>query len=265
MSLVIGLLLVCFFAGVMGVVAGALVMRRAFRQHLKPRLPEQLYDDVPPVSMADLLQNFSRQVAELDARFPIHQQAQASANTEAQVQTRAQTTAQEQVEHSLQQALQRLPQKLQQAIQVELAFQATQQAQRDQALADQQSRWREEQDQLHAQRAAYYEATINRLAQALSAPRGQPEVRALDSRGATHLRPPAFDAPASRTQAVSARPPELLQSPIVRPAPVYATEEPSPELTDTELDALPPDLPTPGRPPLRILPPPKNKPTLRNL
>ena len=258
MSLDTGLVLLCFFAGVMGVVAGALVMRWAFRQHLEPRLPEQLYDGVPLVPMADFLQNCNRLLAELDARFTTHQQAQASA------QTQAQTIVREQVEHSLQQALQRLPQMLQQAIQVELAFQATQQAQRDQALADQQARWREEQDQLHAQRAAHFEATINRLAQAPSAPRGQPEVRALESRAATQLRALAFDAPASGAQPVSARPPELLHRPIVRPAPAYAFEEPAPELTDAELDALPPDLPAPAKPQRRILPPPK-KPSFRNL
>lgn len=269
MSLNKELVLLCFLAGVLGAVAGAVLANLTFRKRLHTELPEQLcgrilsllqarLGELPAplareplavqaaVAAADFRQRSSPLDAELDARFTKQQQAQA--------------------DHPLQQALQRLPQMLQQAIQVELAFLATQQAQRDQALADQQAAWREEQNKLHAQRDAHYAAEINRLAQALSASRGQPEVRALSlPRAATHLHTPAPHAPVYGPQPVSARPPELLHTPIVRPASVYATEEPAPELTDTELDALPPDLPTPGRPQRRILPPPKKKPTMRNL
>lgn len=63
---------------------------------------------------------------------------------------------------------------------------------------------------------------------------------------------------------MSARPPELLQTPLPRAEPVYAATEPTRELTDAEIDALPADLPELTLPRKRILPSPR-KPTLRSL
>lgn len=71
-------------------------------------------------------------------------------------------------------------------------------------------------------------------------------------------------SPASSPTAVSARLPELLLTPLPRPEPVYEEPEPVVELSDDELDALPPELPVPDKPRKRILPVPK-KPVLRNL
>lgn len=79
----------------------------------------------------------------------------------------------------------------------------------------------------------------------------------------------ASPAPSLRTvfppAVASARPPELLMMPITRPDPVYEPETPDQELTDEELDALPPDLPAQGLPRKRILPAPTKPPSLRSL
>jgi type VI secretion system protein ImpL len=67
-------------------------------------------------------------------------------------------------------------------------------------------------------------------------------------------------APAS----LSARPPELMGTPRPQPAPVCAPQEPERELSDEEIDALPPDLPAPTRLQGKKLPAPR-KPVLRNI
>jgi hypothetical protein len=74
--------------------------------------------------------------------------------------------------------------------------------------------------------------------------------------------PPTFP---SALPSVSARPPEWLLTPVPQPKPVYDDEpEPMRELSDEEIDALPPDLPVADKARKRILPTPK-RPVLRNL
>ena len=68
----------------------------------------------------------------------------------------------------------------------------------------------------------------------------------------------------SGTGSLSARPPELLLTPLARAEPVYPSEVPTRELTDAEIDALPPELPAAGLPRKRILPAP-SKPVLKRL
>ncbi len=162
--------------------------------------------------------------------------------------------ARQQADDSLHQALQRMPQAVRQAIQVELDFQAHQQAERDAACAAEQQRWHAEQDERRA-------ADLRVLLQALTAP---PPARA------TRIAAPALEpprplvpgAPARHPAAGSARPPELEMTPLPRPEPSLGLEVATPELSDEELDAMPPDLPEPGKARKRI-PPPKRPPFRR--
>jgi hypothetical protein len=55
-----------------------------------------------------------------------------------------------------------------------------------------------------------------------------------------------------------------MDTPRPQPAPVCAPQEPERELSDEEIDALPPDLPAPTRLQGRKLPAPK-KPVLRDI
>ncbi|MDN4586941.1 hypothetical protein DBA29_00280 [Xenophilus aerolatus] len=160
----------------------------------------------------------------------------------------------QQTEDTLHQVVQRLPQAVQQAIRVELEFQTRQQAERDAARAAEQQRWQAAQDERRA-------ADLAVLLQAVSA---QPPARTPRT-AASPLdpsRPPvsAPGAPARHPAAVSARPPELELTPLPRPQPSTDAGAAAAELSDEELDALPPDLPEPGKARRRILPPPKRPP-----
>ncbi|MBO9647904.1 MAG: hypothetical protein J7605_05285 [Variovorax sp.] len=64
--------------------------------------------------------------------------------------------------------------------------------------------------------------------------------------------------------AVSAHPPELMHVPLPRVKPCHEPEEPKLELSDEEIDALPPDLPQPAKQRRRILAAPV-KPPLRSI
>ena len=151
---------------------------------------------------------------------------------------------------ALQDALARAPQSLQQALQVELDLFGHQQAQRDVAIAQ-----REE------ARSAALRALIESLGLA-RAPRPAPP-RATTSPASTP--PPLPPPPPSAPEAVvSARPPELLLTPLAEPAPVYEAPAPERELTDEEIDALPPEPLVTDKPRKRVLPPPK-KPVMRSL
>jgi hypothetical protein len=55
-----------------------------------------------------------------------------------------------------------------------------------------------------------------------------------------------------------------MHTPLPRPEPVQEPEVVERELSDEELDALPPELPTDKKPRKRVLPAPK-KPTLNSL
>lgn len=146
----------------------------------------------------------------------------------------------------VQEAVDRLPQTVQRALQVELDFLVQQQAQRD---AEQSQRERARDEALHLLIASIKER----------AP--QPPVRSAVSASAPA---PAMRPPAEPPRTVSARPPELLLTPLPQPEPVYDEPEPEGVLSDEEIDALPPDLPMAGKPQKRLLATPK-KPVLRKL
>lgn len=149
-------------------------------------------------------------------------------------------------QHAWQEAVERLPQTVQRALQVELDFLAQQQAQRDAA----QVRREQERDE-----------ALRLLIASMKGRAPQPEARLAVS---VSVPAPASRSVAVSPPAISARPPELLLTPLPQPEPVY--DEPAPErvLSDEEIDALPPELPTAERPLRRVLPTPK-KPVLRNL
>lgn len=165
-----------------------------------------------------------------------------------------------QAETALHQALQRAPQVLRQQIREELEFLATQQVVQDQVRSEQQACWLAEQAALMAGREERHAADLTRVLNAIAAGSAAGPSRS----PAPRPRPPeptAFSAAPS----VSARPPELLLTPIVHPPPVAEPEAPPErELTDEEIDALPPELPPAGPPRKRILPR-APKPTLRNI
>ncbi|MET3915022.1 hypothetical protein ABID97_001804 [Variovorax sp. OAS795] len=178
---------------------------------------------------------------------------------ELEAQRQAIEQANAQADRALQQTLQRVPPLVQQAIQVELEFQAQQQAYREEARANERQRWQAEQDERRA-------AELQLLLRALAAqPRkAQQAVAAEPSGPVQHPTVPPPGTSAAPVLAVSARPPELLHTPLPRPQPTYEQVEPVPELSDEELDALPPELPELGKPRKRVLPAPK-KPSLRSL
>jgi len=190
-----------------------------------------------PVDLAPLTTRIATDVqARLDARWDARFEAQHL----------AQAAAQQQAALSLHQALQAVPSLLQRALQIELEFQATQQAQRDQAQWQQHERWQGE-----------LQGRVDGLLQAL---RAQPALAS--ARAAPAPAPQREPHPALRAS-VSARPPEWGLTPIARPEPVYAPQQPVPELTDEEIDALAPELPRAGPPRKRVLPGPTPPPPWR--
>lgn len=188
----------------------------------------------------------ARQVRERLARVPASV-ADASAHAEAidalASSLGARFAAQQ---HVWQEALERLPQTLQRALQVELDFLAQQQAQRDAA---------------QSQRAQERDEALRLLIASVKGPVPQPDAR---SAAAVSVPAPASRSVAVSPPAVSARPPELLLTPLPQPEPVYDEPEPERVLSDEEIDALPPELPKAEMPRRRVLPTPK-KPVLRNL
>ena len=140
-------------------------------------------------------------------------------------------------------------QAVRQAIQVELEFQERQLAERDRARAEEQRLWQTDHDE---RRAAEFRALLHAMS-AQSAISTAAPVR--------HRGPACALAPAP---SVSARPPEMMQTPLPRPAPSYAADAPEIELSDEEIDALPAEPPEPNPARKRILPAPK-KPVMREL
>jgi hypothetical protein len=137
-----------------------------------------------------------------------------------------------------------MPQMVQQAIQIELEFLSRRQTERDEAHAQEQQRWQAGQDERLAE--------VRRvLLQALAAQAGK-------------SMPSAVVKPAAPAPIASARPPELMSTPLPRPQPVHEPEPPALELSDEELDALPPELPASAKPRKRMQAAPK-KPVMRDL
>lgn len=180
----------------------------------------------------------------------------------------ARIQARQQADQVLQQALQRVPQLLQQSLQVELERMVERQAQRELTLAQQQERWQAEQVRSAARNEERSAAQLHALTQAVAANVARPTEPSEAAERPTPSLPPRVPPPnavASRAPAVSARPPELLLTPLPRPKPLYDDEaEPLAEPSDAELDALPPELPAAEKPRKRILRAPK-KPTLHSL
>ena len=181
-------------------------------------------------------------------------------------------------EIALQEMQHRLPALLQQTLKVEFDFYAQRQIERDGAQSLSLARWQAEQEQLAARREKSgvigLRGVLDKLevlgALVASAPRPDPArqmpvaVPLLTSTVSRPLVTQPTDTSAHTAHPISARPPELLHTPLPRTAPVHSPPETPRELTDEEIDALPADLPEASMPRKRILPSPK-KPTLRSL
>ncbi len=166
--------------------------------------------------------------------------------------------AREQAQRDLHQALLCVPQWVQQTVRIELELVSRQQAGRSREQLLEQQRWQAEQDE---RRVAEW--------QALLSPR-VPLRRELQPPPVPRTEQPApVYAP---RRAPMAAPPERAPEPLAtpQPAPVATPEAsktaemPERELTDEEIDALPPDLPVPVASQRKKLPAPK-KPVLRNI
>lgn len=76
--------------------------------------------------------------------------------------------------------------------------------------------------------------------------------------------PPPSRSPSPPSPRPPSSPPAAVLQPLPRPQSVDLAAAPEVELTDDEIDALPPELPAPALPRKRVLPPPR-KPTLNRL
>lgn len=160
--------------------------------------------------------------------------------------------AREQARRDQQQALLCLPQWMQQTARVELEFLGRKQAERWKEQLQEQQRWQSEQD---ARRLAEWRALLS------ASPLPRREAPMPVPAPVPGPKPPApVSSPAARPPQM----PALPQIPLPPPATVHTQEAPERELTDEEIDALPPDLPAPVRPPGRKLLAPKG-PVLRNI
>lgn len=174
-----------------------------------------------------------------------------TARAQLKAQRRAFELASEQVQRDLQQALLCVPQWVQKAARVELELLGRQHTERHRELLREQKRWQADQeDQRQAEwRALLLEPVTPRPPKPNT---GQPSDREPGKRSAS-VPPPT---PADVHEATSVRRPQ--------PVPVAVAEELERELTDEEIDALPPDLPPPVRSRGRKMSAP-NKPILRNI
>ncbi|MEJ8810711.1 hypothetical protein WKW77_06505 [Variovorax ureilyticus] len=108
--------------------------------------------------------------------------------------------------------------------------------------------------QRQSERDARHANDLRALVEALEARRGKAMTHAATTRQAAAKEP----SPAS------ARPPALTHAPLPRSGPAAAPDEPERELSDEEIDALPPELPAPGKPRKRIQHAP-TRPPLRSI
>lgn len=169
-----------------------------------------------------------------------------SSRAQLETQRHAFELAREKAERDLHQALLCVPQWMQQTVRVELEFLGRQQTERWKELVSDQHRWQAVQDGL---REAEWQALLA----------GSPARRPLTA----PVPVPAARVPSGQAVPVTSLPrppePQKIADPLPSPA-----AEPEQELTDEEIDALPPDLPMPTRVPGRKLQAPK-RPVLRNL
>ena len=165
-----------------------------------------------------------------------------------EAQRQAFEVAREKAQRDLQQTLLCVPQWVQRAARVELELLGRQHAGRHEALLREQQRWQAEQDE---RRRAEWRALRLEPVSAKLAPAPQPD----GNRGAKPTPGPS-PVPANLPESMDMRRPP--------PAPVESPEVPERELSDEEIDALPPDLPPPLRPRSKKMPAP-SKPVLRSI
>ncbi|QSI30839.1 hypothetical protein GNX71_15160 [Variovorax sp. RKNM96] len=156
--------------------------------------------------------------------------------------------AREKAQRDLQQTLLCVPQWVQRAARTELELLGRQHAGRHEALLREQQRWQAEQDE---RRQAEWRALWPEPVSAKLPPAPQPN----GSQGAK---------PAPAPSPVPANPPESMGMRRPPLAPAESPEVPERELSDEEIDALPPDLPPPLRPRRKKMPAP-SKPILRSI
>jgi hypothetical protein len=154
--------------------------------------------------------------------------------------------AREKAGRDLQQVLLCVPQWVQKAVRLEFEFLARQQAERWNEAARQQRLWLAEQDSL---RQSEWLALLRNAG--VRVPAGQM------SRGGPQPMPAAPPRPAA-SSGPRAEPQNFLS------ATAPGQQIPERELSDAEIDALPPDLPIPARPPGKKLPAPRGR-VLRNI
>jgi hypothetical protein len=154
--------------------------------------------------------------------------------------------AREKAGRDLQQVLLCVPQWVQKAVRLEFEFLARQQAERWNEAARQQRLWLAEQDSL---RQSEWLALLRNAG--VRVPAGQM------SRGGPRPMPAAPPRPAA-SSGPRAEPQNFLS------ATAPGQQIPERELSDAEIDALPPDLPIPARPPGKKLPAPRGR-VLRNI
>ncbi|SCX68184.1 hypothetical protein [Variovorax sp. EL159] len=181
-----------------------------------------------------------------------------SRQAELEAQSHAFELAREKANRDWQQALLCVPQWIQQNIRLELEIVVRQQAERWKEQLREQQRWQSEQDEL---RQAEWRALLSGSPQRPGkAP--VPVVATAPKRSAPM--PERAFVPRPIPAPPPSHSPEPSETPRPQPVPVYMTQVPERELSDEEIDALPPDLPTPNRLSGRKLPAPKG-PVLRNI
>ena len=151
-------------------------------------------------------------------------------------------------------------QRLRHAIQLEFEYLSRRQLEHDEAEAQAQRQWRAEQEERHAR-------DMRALLAALNARGGKAALPAAAARQPAFpgTAPAPARAPTEPPSAVvSARPPELVHAPLPRAGISAEAAQPEPELSDEEIDALPPELPSLAKPRKRLLRAP-TKPPLRSV
>ena len=151
----------------------------------------------------------------------------------------------------------RLTQRVQQAVQVEIEYLAQQQLARDEALAQKQRRW-------HAEQRAHNAMDLQLLLDTLEARGGKAVTHGVATMQPTSPRTAPVAAAPTHSATALARPPESTPVPVPRADIAPEAERPELELSDEEIDALPPELPTLAKPRKRVLPAPR-KPPLQSI
>ncbi len=146
-------------------------------------------------------------------------------------------------------------------VRTEFEGQTQRQVQRDELQRQENVRWQAGLERLtRERRATELKVLLQAIASFGKSDASVASVReSVSAPGASAPRTSAASVPSVTTQA-----PGMLHAPIGAPALTDRDVEPPRELTDEELDALPPELPTPDKSRKRILPAPK-KPVLRSL